>query len=173
MFTYELLEAELFRKQGRVFWITGLSGAGKTTLAARLYAKLQEHQQQACLLDGDIVRAGLCRDLGFTATDRTENIRRVAEMAKLIAASNITVLAALISPRAKDRALAREIIGTENFVEVFVDTPLGICMQRDPKGLYRKAAAGDIPHFTGVSDVYERPERADFVVLREEVLLTR
>lgn len=168
MFTYELLEAELFRKQGRVFWITGLSGAGKTTLAARLYAKLQEHQQQACLLDGDIVRAGLCRDLGFTATDRTENIRRVAEMAKLIAASNITVLAALISPRAKDRALAREIIGTENFVEVFVDTPLGVCMQRDPKGLYRKAAAGDIPHFTGVSDVYERPERADFVVLREE-----
>lgn len=77
MFTYELLEAELFRKQGRVFWITGLSGAGKTTLAARLYAKLQEHQQQACLLDGDIVRAGLCRDLGFTAEDRTENIRRV------------------------------------------------------------------------------------------------
>lgn len=168
MFTHELLEAEIFRKKGRVFWITGLSGAGKTTLAARLYAKLQEHHQASCLLDGDTVRAGLCRDLGFTAEDRTENIRRVAEMSKLIAASNITVLAALISPRTKDRTLAREIIGPENFVEVFVDTPLGVCMQRDPKGLYRKAAAGDILHFTGVSDVYERPEMAEFVVLGEE-----
>lgn len=168
MFSHELLEAELLRKQGRVFWITGLSGAGKTTLALRLYAHLQEHKQPACLLDGDTVRAGLCRDLAFTAEDRTENIRRVAEMAKLMTASNITVLVALISPRTKDRTLAREIIGTENFVEVFVDTPLGVCMQRDPKGLYRKAAAGEILHFTGVSDVYERPERADFVVLGEE-----
>lgn len=143
---------------GRVLWFTGLSGAGKTTLATSVYGALQAQGTPCCLLDGDTLRAGLCSDLTFTPRDRRENIRRVAEIAKLLANLNFIVLVALISPRRDDRERARSIIGKQRFLEIFVDTPLEECARRDPKGLYKKAFSGEIPYFTGISDVYEAPE---------------
>lgn len=158
------IEHELLQTPARVFWITGLSGAGKTTFATKAHAILQKHKSPACILDGDVVRHGLCKDLNFTAESRTENIRRVAEVAKLLCESHITVLVALISPRRADRAMARTIIGNNSFVEVFIDTPLEVCIQRDPKALYAKAMRGEIANFTGISDVYERPENPEMCI---------
>lgn len=143
-----------------VIWLTGLSGAGKSTIARHLKAKLGELGQAVVVLDGDELRHGLCKDLGFSAEDRTENIRRVGEVARLFRDTGICVVAALISPFAKDRAAVREIIG-EGFFEVFVNTPLAICEERDPKGLYAKVRKGDIKHFTGLSSPYEPPLAPD------------
>ncbi len=141
-----------------VVWLTGLSGAGKSTLANALEQELHRQGVRTYLLDGDNVRLGLNKDLGFTAADRVENIRRVAEVAKLMVDAGLVVITAFISPFRADRALARDIVGAERFVEVFVDAPLEVCAQRDPKGLYKKALAGKIPNFTGIDSPYEPPE---------------
>lgn len=148
---------------GMVVWLTGLSGAGKSTLAQALADGLRAHAQGCCVLDGDALRQGLNRDLGFSPADRAENMRRVAEVARLMSQAGLVVLVALISPYRKDRALARHIIGPEHFLEVYVDTPLAVCESRDPKGLYRRAREGLLPQMSGIGDTYEPPEQADVV----------
>ena len=140
-----------------VIWLTGLSAAGKSTIVDGLNPVLQARGLQTCILDGDSLRSGLCRDLGFTDQDRDENVRRVAEVAALMADAGLTVMVALISPTRAARHYARSIIGTERFVEVFVDAPLAVAENRDPKGLYRRARAGEIRGFTGIDSVYEPP----------------
>lgn len=138
-------------------WLTGLSGAGKSTLAFALGAALRERRMAVSVLDGDVVRTGLCRDLGFSERDRHENIRRVAEAARLLNEAGVTVVCSLISPLRADRAMARDIVGADRFVEVHVSTPLAVCEVRDPKGLYRKAREGVLKEFTGISAPYEEP----------------
>jgi adenylylsulfate kinase len=151
--------------RGAVVWFTGLSGSGKSTLANELDWRLFEEGVVSYVLDGDNVRHGLNGDLGFSPEDRTENIRRVGEVAKLFADSGAIVLTAFISPYREDRDRVRAIMSREDdFVEVFVDCPLDVCEERDPKGLYQKARAGEIPEFTGISAPYEAPERAELVV---------
>ena len=143
--------------KGKVIWFTGLSGSGKSTLANALEKALHAQGKRTYILDGDNIRQGLNKDLGFTNADRVENIRRVAEVAKLMMDAGLIVMTALISPFRAERAMARELIGDENFIEVFLDTPLDVCEQRDPKGLYKKARSGLIPNMTGVNSPYETP----------------
>ncbi|ACO77833.1 Adenylylsulfate kinase [Azotobacter vinelandii CA] len=138
-------------------WLTGLSGAGKSTIANALELALVERGRHTYLLDGDNVRMGLCRDLGFSDADREENIRRVAEVAHLFVDAGLIVISAFISPFRRDRAIAREVIGNGAFIEIFVDTPLAECERRDPKGLYGKARQGLIKNFTGIDSAYEPP----------------
>lgn len=138
-------------------WLTGLSGAGKSTLACALERRLLQAGRSACVLDGDNLRHGLNSDLGFSAQDRKENIRRSAEVARLMNDAGLIVLCAFISPLRTDRDMARRIIGDARFVEIHVSTPRSVCEERDPKGLYKKARAGLIPEFTGVSAPYEAP----------------
>lgn len=145
---------------GSVIWMTGLSGSGKSTIADALNKALFDAGNMSHTLDGDNVRHGLCSDLGFTARDRTENIRRVAELAKLFNDVCVITITAFISPLRVDRMKAREIIGSD-FIEVFIDTPLELCEQRDPKGLYQKARSGEIPDFTGIDSPYEAPEQPE------------
>jgi adenylyl-sulfate kinase len=142
-----------------------LSGSGKTAISQALERRLTGAGRLVLVLDGDNLRHGLTRDLGFSAADRAENIRRVAEVARLLNDAGVIVITALISPYRKDRETARGIIGAECFHDVFVDTPLEVCERRDPKGLYQKARAGLIPQFTGISDPYEAPA-APFLRLR-------
>lgn len=139
-------------------WLTGLSGAGKSTLAVELERRLMDAARPCYLLDGDNMRAGISRDLGFRPQDRHENIRRVAEIARLMNDAALIAITAFISPYRADRRMARDIVGAGRFIEVYLDAPLEICEQRDPKGLYRKARAGQIADFTGVSAPYEAPE---------------
>jgi adenylyl-sulfate kinase len=139
------------------FWLTGLSGAGKSTIASALAAELAMRGERSHVLDGDAVRTGLCRDLGFSEADRAENIRRVAEVARLFNEAGLIAIVALISPRACDREMARAIVGKERFFEVYLSTSLAVCEARDPKGLYRKARAGQIQNFTGLDAPYEAP----------------
>lgn len=141
-----------------VIWLTGLSGAGKSSIANALELALCNEGRHTYLLDGDNVRLGLCHDLGFSNKDRIENIRRISEVAKLFIDAGLIVITAFISPFKRDRALAREVIGAENFIEVFIDTPLNECERRDPKGLYKKARQGLIANFTGIDSAYEPPE---------------
>jgi adenylylsulfate kinase len=141
-----------------VIWLTGLSGSGKSTLANLLERKLYEQAHHTYLLDGDNIRHGLCGDLGFDDKARVENIRRISEVAKLFVDSGLIVLTAFISPFKDDRRFCRSLLAENEFIEVFVDTPLEICEQRDPKGLYKKARQGDIKHFTGIDSAYEVPE---------------
>ena len=138
-------------------WLTGLSGAGKTSLAKALQVALQQESVGVYVLDGDVLRTGLCRDLGFSPQDRSENIRRAAEVAKVLNDVGVTAVAALISPLAADREMARALIGEQRFFEVHIATSLTVCEQRDIKGLYRRARAGELPDFTGVSAPYEIP----------------
>lgn len=147
-----------------VLWFTGLSGSGKSTVANAVESKLLSLGKHSYLLDGDNVRHGLNKDLGFSDKDREENIRRIGEVAKLFVDSGCIVLTAFISPFIADRAQARELLAEGQFLEVFVDTPLEICEQRDPKGLYKKARAGEIKHFTGIDSVYEAPSSPDIHV---------
>jgi bifunctional enzyme CysN/CysC len=147
--------------KGRVIWFTGLSGSGKSTIANALEKELHAQGKRTYILDGDNVRQGLNRDLGFTDADRVENIRRVAEVAKLMMDAGLIVLTAFISPFRQEREMARELIGADNFVEVFVDTPLDVCEQRDPKGLYKKARSGLLPNMSGISSPYEAPLAPD------------
>ncbi|HTZ35819.1 MAG TPA: sulfate adenylyltransferase subunit CysN [Stellaceae bacterium] len=149
--------AALKHQHAAVVWFTGLSGSGKSTIANRLEQKLLALGAHSMLLDGDNIRHGLNRDLGFTDTDRVENIRRLGEVAKLMADAGLIVVCAFISPFRADRQMAREIAAPHPFVEVFVDTPLEECVRRDPKGLYAKAMAGGIPNFTGIDSPYEAP----------------
>lgn len=142
-------------------WLTGLSGAGKSTVANALELALMNRGRHTYLLDGDNVRLGLCKDLGFSDADREENIRRIAELAKLFMDAGLIVITAFISPFQRDRALAREVIGEGAFVEIFIDTPLAECERRDPKGLYGKARSGVIKNFTGIDSAYESPVNPD------------
>jgi bifunctional enzyme CysN/CysC len=150
--------------KGKVIWFTGLSGSGKSTLANALEVELHALGKRTYILDGDNVRQGLNKDLGFTDADRVENIRRVAEVAKLMMDAGLIVMTAFISPFRAEREMARELIGIENFVEVFIDTPLAVCEQRDPKGLYKKARSGRIPNMTGINSPYEMPLKPDFLL---------
>ena len=143
-------------------WFTGLSGSGKSTLANAVEQKLHTAGIQTYTLDGDNVRHGLNKDLGFKAEDRSENIRRIAEVSHLMLDAGLVVLSAFVSPYRQDRQGIKDIVGTDGFMEVFVDTPLEVCEQRDVKGLYAKARAGEIDDFTGISAPYEAPERPDF-----------
>ncbi|WP_181898409.1 adenylyl-sulfate kinase [Alteromonas aestuariivivens] len=145
----------------RVLWLTGLSGSGKSTTANLLEKKLQAQGKHTYLLDGDNVRHGLCGDLGFSDADRVENIRRISEVAKLFVDSGIIVLTAFISPFQADRNFCRNLLEDGEFIEVFIDTPLEVCEQRDPKGLYKKARSGEIKHFTGIDSAYEAPENPE------------
>lgn len=147
--------------KGKVIWFTGLSGSGKSTIANALEKELHEQGKRTYILDGDNVRQGLNKDLGFTDADRVENIRRVAEVAKLMMDAGLIVMTAFISPFRAEREMARELIGAENFVEVFVDTPLELCEERDPKGLYKKARRGELPNMTGIDSPYEVPLAPD------------
>ena len=153
--------ARLKGQKPAVVWFTGLSGAGKSTIANSLEQKLVTLGGHTMLLDGDNVRHGLNRDLGFTDTDRVENIRRLGEVAKLMADAGLIVICAFISPFRADRQMAREIASSHDFIEVFIDTPIDECIRRDPKGLYAKAKSGQIPNFTGLDSPYEAPENPD------------
>ncbi len=153
--------ATMKNQKPMVVWFTGLSASGKSSIADIVEQKLAARNKHTYLLDGDNFRHGLNKDLGFTDADRVENIRRVAEVARLMADSGLIVMTAFISPFRRERRMAREIAGDIDFVEVFVDTPLEICEARDPKGMYAKARRGEIPNFTGISSPYEPPQRAD------------
>lgn len=150
--------------RGAVVWITGLSGAGKTTLALAAERALFERGCQVVVLDGDKVRKGLCADLGFSLPERSENIRRIGEMARLFYEAGQIVLVSAISPLRADRDRARALIPSPYFLEVYCRCPLAVCEERDPKGLYRKARAGLLPEFTGISSPYETPETPDVLV---------
>jgi len=152
-------------------WFTGLSGSGKSTLAFGLERRLLDVGIPCCVLDGDNIRHGLCSDLGFDAQSRAENIRRVAEVARLMNDAGLVVMAAFISPYQRDREMARRIIGAERFREIHVSAPLAICEGRDPKGLYRKARAGMLRGFTGVDDPYESPREPELALNTAEVAL--
>jgi bifunctional enzyme CysN/CysC len=145
----------------RCLWFTGLSGSGKSTIANLVEKRLLAQGYHTYLLDGDNVRHGLNKDLGFTDEDRVENIRRVAEVSKLMVDAGLIVLVSFISPFRSERRMARSLMGAGEFVEVFVDTPIEECERRDVKGLYRKARAGQIPHFTGIDSPYEAPEHPE------------
>lgn len=147
-----------------VVWLTGLSGAGKSTIANLLELKLHGLGHHTYLLDGDHVRHGLNRDLGFSDADRAENIRRVAEVARLMADAGLIVITAFISPFRAERDLARQRIGAEEFLEVHVDAPLDVVEARDVKGLYKKARRGELTQFTGISSPYEAPQAADLTL---------
>lgn len=154
----------LLKQHSRVFWFTGLSGAGKTTLAEMLDEALQFRGYICQLLDGDIIRTGINNNLGFSEADRMENIRRIAEVSKLFVNCGIITINSFISPTLQMREMAKSIIGPENFVEIYVNASLEVCEKRDVKGLYKKARRGEIPEFTGISSPYEPPLHADLIL---------
>ena len=158
------VRAAMKGQKPQIVWFTGLPGSGKSAIANLLEKRLTAEGKHAYILDGDNVRHGLNRDLGFTEAARVENIRRVAEVAKLMADAGLIVLVSFISPFEKERRLAREISGDLNFVEVYVDTPLEVCEARDPKGLYKRARAGEIKNFTGIDSPFEPPTNAELVL---------
>jgi len=159
-----------FGHEGAVIWLTGLSGSGKSTLAVALEALLFRRGIASMVLDGDNLRHGLCADLGFSLADRAENIRRAGEVAKLMAESGLVVISSLISPLRKERQAVRSVCQTSgvNFAEIYVSAPLGECEKRDPRGLYRKARAGEIKGFTGIDSPYEEPTSADLVLRTDQ-----
>ena len=154
----------LLGQQALTLWLTGLSASGKSTLAFALERRLTDLGRACYVLDGDNIRHGLNKDLGFSHADRTENIRRIAEVARLMNDAGLIVLTAFISPYRNDRQLARKIIGSDRFIEIHVSTPIEICEARDPKGMYKRARAGETPGFTGVSAPYEPPEAAEMQI---------
>jgi adenylyl-sulfate kinase len=155
--------------RGLVVWLTGLSGAGKTTIATELERQLFQQRHHTYLLDGDVLRRGLCADLNFTANSRTENIRRAGEVAALFADAGCIVIAAFISPIRADRERVRRILPPGHFVEVFVNAPLAVCEARDVKGLYAKARANDIKEFTGISAPYEAPLQPEIELCTDQL----
>jgi adenylylsulfate kinase len=167
--TVSMIERKDREKQlnqhSRVIWMTGFSGAGKTTLALQLEVELFRRGYLSFILDGDNIRAGINNNLSFTEEDRTENIRRIAEISKLFLESGVIVINCFISPTEEIRRLAKSIIGKDDFIEVFVNAPFDICEERDVKGLYSKARKGEIKDFTGIDSPYEKPENPDIDVL--------
>lgn len=153
---------------GRTLWFTGLSGAGKSAIARALLARLRRENARAIVLDGDELRDGLNSDLGYSARDRTENLRRIAHVAKLFQREGFVIIVATISPAQSHRDRAREILGP-GFIEVFIDASLKACEMRDPKGLYKRARVGEITDFTGVAAPYDRPQKPD-LTLETEVM---
>lgn len=151
-----------------VLWFTGLSGSGKSTIANAVEEQLFAMGMQTYSLDGDNIRKGINKDLGFSEAERHENLRRIAEVSKLFVDAGIITLASFISPMRKDRAMVKQIVGSAHFFEVFVDTPLQVCETRDPKGLYKKARAGEIKNFTGIDTPYEPPLKPDLHLLTEK-----
>lgn len=152
------------KQQPCILWFTGLSGAGKSTIASAVEQKLFEMGHHTYLLDGDNVRHGMNKDLGFSDEDRIENIRRIGEMSKLFVDAGLLVLTAFISPFRSDRRMVRELVAEHEFIEIHVNTPLATCEQRDPKGLYQKARKGEIKNFTGIDSDYETPENPDITI---------
>jgi adenylylsulfate kinase len=150
--------------RGATLWFTGLSGSGKSTVARRVELALAERGHHVYTLDGDNVRYGLCSDLGFSPADRTENIRRIGEVCKLFTDAGCLTLAAFVSPYRADRARVRGLLAAGDFVEIYVAAALGVCESRDPKGLYKRARAGEITEFTGVSAPYEAPEQPELTL---------
>ncbi len=155
---------QVLGQRGVTIWLTGLSGSGKSTLAVAAERALVERGRHAYVLDGDNIRHGLNKNLGFSPEDRSENIRRIGEVAKLFTDAGVVVFSSFISPYRADRDAVRALMDAGDFVEVFVDAPLDVCEQRDVKGLYKKARAGEIPEFTGISAPYEPPERPELVL---------
>lgn len=154
----------LLKQKGALIWFTGLSGSGKSTIAYTLEHALVQRGHLSYVLDGDNIRHGLNKNLGFSAEDRAENIRRIGEVGKLFVDAGLITLTAFISPYKNDRIAARETVGADGFFEVFCDTPLEVCEKRDPKGLYKKARAGEIKGFTGIDDPYEAPDKPEMVI---------
>jgi adenylylsulfate kinase len=162
---------QLFNQKGCTIWFTGLSACGKSTIAMALEQVLYSRKHAAYTLDGDNIRHGLNKNLGFSAADREENIRRIGEVAKLFADAGLIAITSFISPYRKDRDLVRKLHddGKLGFIECFVDTPIEVCESRDPKGLYKKARAGEIKGFTGIDDPYEAPEKPELVLKTAEL----
>ncbi|RJF97605.1 adenylyl-sulfate kinase [Noviherbaspirillum saxi] len=156
--------ARLLRQQPATVWLTGLSGSGKSTIAFELERRLVARGHAAFVMDGDNVRHGLSRDLGFSPADRKENIRRIAEVAKLFNEAGLLVITSFISPYREDRAAARAIVGADCFIEAYLSAQLSVCEERDPKGLYKKVRAGEIREFTGISAPYEAPETPEVCI---------
>lgn len=152
-----------------ILWFTGLSGSGKSTIANALEKMLHNNNNFTYILDGDNIRHGLNYDLGFDDIARVENIRRVGEVSKLFVDSGQIVLSAFISPFDADRKLVRDLVGKGEFIEVFIDTPLKVCESRDPKGLYKKARAGEIKHFTGIDSPYEKPIQSEIHIYNDDI----
>jgi adenylylsulfate kinase len=160
---------EALNQHTALLWFTGLSGSGKSTLAVQLEAQLHARGFKTYLLDGDNIRAGLNKDLTFTDEGRVENIRRIGEVSKLLMDAGIIVLSAFISPFRSDREQVKKIVGEKNFAEIFVDAPLEVCEQRDVKGLYKKARAGEVKNFTGIDSPYEAPLSPDIHIPTHEL----
>ena len=155
---------QLLNQKAKVLWLTGLSGSGKSTIAQALERRLHNNGFFAQALDGDNIRSGINNNLGFTVEDRTENIRRISEVAKLYLNSGVITICSFISPTIKIRDYAKSIVGEDDFIEIFINTSLQICEERDVKGLYKKARKGEIKNFTGIDSPYEVPVNADLVV---------
>ena len=154
----------LLHQQGVLLWLTGLPSSGKSTIAYTVEHALAARGHLAYVLDGDNIRFGLNKNLGFSADDRAENIRRIGEVGKLFVDGGFLTLASFVSPYRSDRDGVRTLMAEDDFVEIFISTPVEVCAERDPKGLYKKALAGEIPNFTGVSDPYEDPENPELVI---------
>jgi adenylylsulfate kinase len=152
-----------------ILWFTGLSGSGKSTIANAVEAALNQKGKHTYLLDGDNIRMGLNKGLGFSDEDRVENIRRIGEVSKLFIDSGLIVLTAFISPFQKERDSVRKLVEKDEFIEIFIDTPLEICESRDPKGLYKKARRGEIPNFTGISSPYEAPTKPEIHIKNDKI----
>lgn len=152
-----------------ILWFTGLSGSGKSTIANAVESRLLELKKHTYLLDGDNIRMGLNKGLGFSDEDRIENIRRIGEVSKLFVDAGTIVLTAFISPFQKERDAVRSLVKEGEFIEVFIDTPLEVCESRDPKGLYKKARKGEIPNFTGISSPYEAPSKPEIHIVNDNI----
>jgi adenylylsulfate kinase len=168
--TYKVTKTDREEKQGNkafLLWFTGLSGSGKSTLANLVEVALHKQNKSTYVLDGDNIRQGINKDLSFSPEDRSENIRRIAEVSKLMVHAGIITLAAFVSPYLKDRALVKKIVGENNFIEIFVNTSLEECEHRDVKGLYKKARSGEIKNMTGISAPYEAPVKPSLEVVTD------
>ena len=165
----KLQRAKIKEQKPCILWFTGLSGSGKSTIANAVELKLNELGKHTYLLDGDNIRMGLNKGLGFSDEDRVENIRRIGEVSKLFVDAGLIVLTAFISPFRQDRDKVRNLVNDDEFIEVFIDTPLEVCESRDPKGLYKKARDGEIPNFTGISSAYEVPPKAEIHINNDKI----
>ena len=165
----KLQRAKLKEQKPCILWFTGLSGSGKSTIANAVELKLNELGKHTYLLDGDNIRMGLNKGLGFSDKDRVENIRRIAEVSKLFVDAGLIVLTAFISPFQEERDKVRNLVDDGEFIEIFIDTPLEVCESRDPKGLYKKARDGEISNFTGISSPYEAPKKAEIHIKNDKV----